>query len=209
MNIKVEDYDVIVFLTRLVYYDLEYPDCFNCTHSLSLRSGLKLNKFDMDDYDLVVICGTNSFRDWVANFKVALRLTPIQYKQAYEFINSIEKDSNKPIIIVGHSLGGGIAEYVASSFAIYFNVTCITFNGCGSKHLINPSLRDNVNTYNIITSRDILNGITRRIPFAKNYLQHTGSSHIVKDDGLLPLSVKSHCNFSVFTKIDTDIFIDK
>ena len=209
MKITVEDYDIIVFLTRLVYYDLEYPECFNCTHSLSLISGLKLNRFDMGDYDLIIACGTNSFRDWVTNLKVALRLTPIQYKQACNFVNEIEKDGTKPIVIVGHSLGGGIAEYIASSLSVYFDVTGITFNGCGCKHLINPSLRDYTNTYNIITSRDILNGITRRIPFAKNYLQHTGSTYIVKDEGLLPLSVKSHCDFSAFTKVNIDIFIDK
>lgn len=78
MKITREDYDTIVFLTKLVYYELEYPQPFICLEQIDLLTGLKLNIFDMGEYDLYVICGTNGINDWVANVKVALRITPRQ-----------------------------------------------------------------------------------------------------------------------------------
>ena len=204
MKITREDYDTIVFLTRLVYYELEYPQPFICLKQIDLLTGLKLNIFDMEEYDLYVICGTNGLNDWIANIKVALRITPRQYKRAYNEVMWFSIGRNKPVVIVGHSLGGGIAEYVGSRLTS--DVTCITFNGCGCLHLVDKPVET---TYNIITSRDILNGITEHIPFAKKYMQHGGEKFFIEDKGFFPLSVKSHCNFLAFSKFDVNEFIDK
>ena len=197
MKITQQDYDTIVFLTRLVYYDLNYPEPFKCIKQIEIYSGLKLNIFDMDEYELFVICGTNSLRDWITNLKVGLGITPAQYDQAYYYVKNNTPTSGKPIVICGHSLGGGIAEYVASQ--MYFHDTvCITLNGCGSKHLIHPVLRE-VETLNVITEHDILNNMTRFLPF-KNYMKHTGKEVVVDDDYFFPLSIRSHCDFRNFTK---------
>lgn len=205
MLLHQEDYDTIVFLTKLVYYDVDgiYPKPFDKVKTVEKFSGLRMNIFDMDDYNLVVICGTNSLRDWISNLKVAIGIIPNQYFDAYDYVieEAWRKNTMKPIVIVGHSLGGGVAEYVASEI----RCTCITFNGCGSKHLIEKRYREDFKSINLVTNRDILNGITRRIPFAKNYLQHCGKTYIIKDtDGFSPLSIKSHSNFNCFSKVHID-----
>lgn len=199
-----EDYDTILFLTRLSYYedvDDIYPEPFNKTMTVEKFSGLRLNMFDMDDYILFIICGTNSLVDWIANCKVALGIVPHQYTQAYYYIKNNTPNSSKPIIIAGHSLGGGIAEYVASSINHYFQIVCITFNGCGCSHLIHPSLRDSNEVINVVTDSDILNGITMRLPFAKCYMQHCGTTYVVNDESRLPLSVKAHSDFKSMSKL--------
>jgi hypothetical protein len=204
VNITQEDYDTILFLTRLSYYedvDDIYPEPFDKIATVEKFSGLRLNMFDMDEYVLFIICGTNSLRDWVANCKVALGIVPHQYDEAYYYIKNHTPNSSKPIVIAGHSLGGGVAEYVASSINHYFKVTCITFNGCGCSHLIHPSLRELNEVINVVTDSDILNGITMRLPFAKYYMQHCGATYIVQDESVLPLSVKAHSDFKAMTKV--------
>ena len=197
-----QDYDVIVFLTKLVYLDLEFPDVFNHKERINKITGLRIDIFDMGDYDLFIICGTNGLNDWVANFKVGLGFTPRQYDQAYFYIKNNTPNTSKPIIISGHSLGGGIAEYVSSSLYYHQQVICFTFNGCGCSHLIHPLLRKENDVYNIITDNDILNGITLRIPFVQYYMQHTGKIIMMKDKKHILLSVGSHGNFSLFGKLD-------
>ena len=200
MKLTQKDYDLIVFLNRLVYYDIPYPESFKCIGELKMFNGLRLNIFDMERFQLVVICGTNNFsvRDWVANIKVALGITPRQYQQAYNYICDVAYKNSKPLVICGHSLGGGIAEWCTSELYHRRNVMCITLNGCGCSHLMIPVLRK-ANVINIITKHDILNGITRRLPF-KVYMQHIGESVIIDDEYWFPLSIKSHCDFESFTK---------
>lgn len=195
-----EDYDTICFLNRLVYFDLEYPKPFNKTSSCKSFNGLRMNVFDMGEYSLVICCGTDSLLDWISNFKVALGIKPYQYWDAYSHViqEVYFKDTSKPIVMSGHSLGGGIAEYVASEI----RCQCITFNGCGSKHLVPPNHRDDFECINIITKHDILNGVTRHIPFVKNYMQHNGETYITGDNSWLPLSVKSHSDFNSLGKFD-------
>lgn len=203
-TITQEDYDTVLFLTRLSYYedvDNIYPEPFNKIATVEKITGLRVNVFDMDEYNLFIICGTNSAIDWVANCKVGLGFVPHQYEQAYSCIRHYATIKNKPSIIAGHSLGGGIAEFVASELSQYLEVCCITFNGCGCKHLINPNLRENVSVINIVTDSDILNGITTRLPFVKDYMQHCGVTYIVKDSSMLPLSVKAHSDFGAMTKV--------
>ena len=203
-KITQQDYDVIVFLTRLVYYDLEYPEPFHCVDKIEIGKGLKINIFDMDEYSLFIICGTNSLVDWMANIKVALGIMPHQYQQAYYYIKNNAPHHNKPIVIAGHSLGGGIAEYVASCLYYHDNVICLTFNGCGCCHLIHPILVKYHGVYNIVTSKDVLNCIVLNIPFIKRYLQHTGKVIVLEDNEHKFLSVGSHCNFKLFCKLKVE-----
>lgn len=203
-KITQQDYDTILFLTRLAYYegvDDIYPEPFDKISTVNKFSGLRLNMFDMDDYTLFIICGTNSLIDWIANCKVALNIVPHQYEQAYLYIKNNAPHHNKPIVVAGHSLGGGIAEYVASNLCYHDQVICITFNGCGCSHLIQPILRKEVDMINIITDSDILNGITMRLPFAQYYMQHCGIIYMVEDSSSLPLSVKAHSDFKAMTKV--------
>ena len=202
-KITQQDYDTILFLTRLSYYDDVdeiYPEPFDKIVTVERFSGLRLNMFDMDEFTLFIICGTNSLIDWVANCKVALGIVPHQYDEAYYYIKNHTPNSSKPIVIAGHSLGGGITEYVASNLYYHQQVICLTFNGCGCSHLIHPILRKTDDVFNIITDDDILNSITRPLCIFGSYMQHTGKIIMIKDKHFF-LSVKSHCNFAAFNKV--------
>ena len=203
MKITQEDYDVIVFLTKLVYLDLKFPEPFERKERIEKITGLRIDIFDMGDYELFIMCGTNGLNDWVANLKVGLGFVPRQYDQAYFNVKNRMPNSSKPVVIAGHSLGGGLAEYVASNLYYHQQVICLTFNGCGVSHLIHPILRKTDDMFNIITDDDILNSITKPLCIFGSYMQHTGKVIMVKDKHFF-LSVKSHCNFAAFNKVTVE-----
>lgn len=205
MSFKItqEDYDVIVFLTKLVYFDLKFPEPFVQKERIESITGLRIDMFDMGEYDLFVMCGTNGLNDWITNLKVMLGFTPRQYDQAYYNVKNRMPNSSRPVVIAGHSLGGGLAEYVASNLYYHSQVICLTFNGCGVAHLIHPILRKENDMFNIITDDDILNNITKPLAFLGYYMQHTGKVIIIKDNHFF-LSVKSHVNFAAFNKVTID-----
>ena len=202
-KITQEDYDVIVFLTKLVYLDLEFPKPFERKERIEKITGLRIDIFDMGDYELFIMCGTNGLNDWIANLKVGLGFVPRQYEQAYFNVKNRMPNSSKPVIIAGHSLGGGLAEYVASNLYYHQQIICLTFNGCGVSHLIHPILRKTDDMFNIITDDDILNSITKPLCIFGSYMQHTGKVIMVKDKHFF-LSVKSHCNFAAFNKVTVE-----
>ena len=202
-KITQEDYDVIVFLTKLVYLDLKFPEPFERKERIDKITGLRIDIFDMGEYELFIMCGTNGLNDWVANLKVGLGFVPRQYDQAYFNVKNRMPNSSKPVIIAGHSLGGGLAEYVASNLYYHQQVICLTFNGCGCGHLIHPILRKTDDMFNIITDDDILNSITRPLCIFGSYMQHTGKVIMVRDKHFF-LSVKSHCNFAAFNKVTVE-----
>ena len=202
-KITQEDYDVIVFLTKLVYLDLEFPKPFERKERIEKITGLRIDIFDMGDYELFIMCGTNGLNDWIANLKVGLGFVPRQYDQAYFNVKNRMPESSKPVIIAGHSLGGGLAEYVTSNLYYHQQVICLTFNGCGCSHLIHPILRKENDMFNIVTDDDILNSITRPLSIFGCYMQHTGKVIMVKDKHFF-LSVKSHCNFAAFNKVTVE-----
>ena len=195
MELTQDQYEEIVFLTRCVYYDLPYPvSLFGYQQSHVLLSGLRMNLFNLKDYNLVIICGSNSFNDWVANFKVAANVTPRQHKQALERIIKFYK-GDKPLVIAGHSLGGGIAEYCTSF--LDENVMCISFNGCGVKHLCyDVHLYNENNIVNIVNKHDILNGLTKLVP-GKKYMKHLSAPFVIPDKFSFN-PIKSHCDFNSF-----------
>ena len=202
-KITQEDYDVIVFLTKLVYLDLKFPEPFERKERIDKITGLRIDIFDMGEYELFIMCGTNGLNDWIANLKVGLGFVPRQYDQAYFNVKNRMPNSSKPVIIAGHSLGGGLAEYVASNLYYHQQVICLTFNGCGVSHLIHPILRKTDDMFNIITDDDILNSITKPLCIFGSYMQHTGKVIMVKDKHFF-LSVKSHGNFSAFNKVTVE-----
>lgn len=196
MKITQEIYDTSLFLSRCVYYEIEgvYPKPFNkCLTYEGKFTGLKMNIFDMGEYYIAVLCGTNDFHDVVADIKVGLHITPYQYKRAVEVIERLEE---KPIVFVGHSLGGFLAGMLHSTFKEQSCAICL--NPCGYRHLLKDE--EGLNILNIITRHDILNNITINIPFAKRYLQTLGEVVVLEDRYWFPLSVKAHSDFVSMAK---------
>ena len=196
MKITQEIYDTSLFLSRCVYYEIEgvYPKPFNkCLTYEGKFTGLKMNVFDMGEYYIAVLCGTNDFHDVVADIKVGLHITPYQYKRAVEVVERLEE---KPIVFVGHSLGGFLAGMLHSTFKEQSCAICL--NPCGYRHLLKDE--EGLNILNIVTRHDILNNITRNIPFAKKYLQILGEVVVLEDRYWFPLSVKAHSDFVSMAK---------
>lgn len=88
-----------------------------------------------DGKRVIVFEGTGSLKDWIADFAQPFTV-PAQYKAALEFTKKvIEGCSNDPgcnkndIVVTGHSLGGGLAQYV--SMMVDADVKAYTFNPAG------------------------------------------------------------------------------
>lgn len=201
MQLTQSQYELCTFLNDCVYNELAYPPMFGMTKRIVKLSGLRVEVFDFPQAIFVVYCGTNSWRDWGANIQVGLGITPRQYKQALAIVKDElcrAQIKNKPLIVSGHSLGGGLCEYCIANLGNveYDNYIGITYNGCGVKHLGGYAKKGKI--IHIITSRDILNGITNKLP-GKRYMKHYGETYIIKDNTTWN-PVKSHSNFEVMMK---------
>ena len=200
VEITKELYQQVVLLSRGVYENFPWPDNYGLVHEAELFSGLKFNVFNFPDHMLVMICGTNSIRDWIANFEVFFRITPSQHRQALKHIREIYNNlpAGKPLIVAGHSLGAGIAEYCASFFCDKDDVLMIGFNGCGVSHLCKNQC--SCNMVHIITDIDILNCLTELLP-GKRWMKHLGKKIII-EDRTTRNPFKSHGNFKRFAEFD-------
>lgn len=192
--LKQSIYNRVVFLCNCVYKKLAYPYNYNMVYSVDKHSGLRLEYFKQKDVNIIVFCGTNQLKDWISNFKMALGIRPIQFKQALKICKELAYEDDKPLVICGHSLGGGIAQYVGNKIEKE-NVIVVTFNGAGIKHISKPKYEFGI--YNFVTHRDILNRITSKLPF--NYFKHNGDVIYVKDIKKQN-GIKSHSDFKSFMK---------
>ena len=209
MKITQYQYELCTFLNNCVYSELAYTPYLHMTNRIVKVSGLRVEIFDLKDGIFVVICGTNSFVDWLANFKVALGITPNQHKQALAIVKDElckAQVKGKPLICSGHSLGSGIVEYCIANLGNieYDNYMGIGYNGCGVAHLGGYVKKGKM--INVGTSRDILNGITERLPF-KKYMQHFTPLNIVKDTTTWN-PIKSHSNFEVMMKCNIKTIVE-
>lgn len=205
MKLTQREYELCTFLNDCVYNELAYPPMMGMTNRIIKLSGLRVEVFDFPQAIIIVFCGTNSFVDWLANIKIALGIVSNQHKQA----SAIVKDElckaqikNKPLIVSGHSLGSGLMEYSIANLSNveYDNYMGIGYNGCGVKHLGGYVKEGKI--LNVITSRDILNGITSKLP-GKNYMKHYGGVNYIKDNTTWN-PIKSHSNFEVMMKYNVE-----
>jgi hypothetical protein len=79
---------------------------------------------------VVAFEGTNPLNpaDWINNVGNGIGLPMAQYDYAVKVTElAMQKYKDKDIIVTGHSLGGGLAQYAASKL----NVNAVTFNAAG------------------------------------------------------------------------------
>ena len=201
MKLTQHQYELCTFLNDCVYNELAYPPALGMTKRIVKFSGLRAEIFDLPQGVFIVFCGTNSLKDWMANILVGLGITPSQHKQALAIVKDElckAQVKGKPLIVGGHSLGSGVMEYCIANLGNveYDNYIGIGYNGCGVKHLGGYAKKGKI--IHIITSRDILNGITNKLP-GKRYMKHYGETYIIKDNTTWN-PVKSHSNFEVMMK---------
>lgn len=182
-------------LTKFSYHDIAYPKDMKIEKYHSPLTCLDAMFVEYEDYDLFIFQGTTSFADCVADFKMALGIRPRQFKRALKFVKS-HGDKTKPTIIAGHSLGGAITEYVIYKLKYKENLLGVTYNGAGVRHLVHKK-SEKVNIYNYISSKDILNNITKRLPF--KMFVHLGETLIIEDKQSKN-GFESHGNFNTFQR---------
>ena len=192
---KQTDYQMLVFLNQCIYHDLSYPDFITLSHKSKKLSGLSVEMFEYENYDVIVFCGSNDWKDWLNNFLMIFGRKPKTFSQALEFVVK-NYSFERPLYLTGHSLGGAIASYLY--LTINKNkVRCITFNSCGVSHFFgNVSFVEQPkHLQHYITTKDILNRITHKLPF--NLFKHFGKINYINDD-LSKNGIQSHSNFNVF-----------
>ena len=98
-----------------------------------------------DEKVILSFSGTDmaSLKDWRTNLGHALRLSMAQYAQSLKLMNGVlSLRSRTTLWIVGHSLGGSLATYVALHIPSTGPITkCATFNGYGvAKQLLDENV---------------------------------------------------------------------
>ena len=187
--LNVKEWEQVTFLTKAVYCNLPIPSQFKYS-KIDTSCGLTGVFVELEDYDLLLFRGTNSFVDWITNFKMIF-FVPRQLKDALAFAKENIRP-NRKTIIAGHSLGGAIVQYVCNEIELT-NFVGVAYNPAGVMHLVKPKF--DFYLYNFITDRDLLNCITRKLPW--NFFTNIGQEIIIEDK-ISKNKIESHSNFQVF-----------
>ena len=117
-----------------------------------------------DDKYLIVYRGTNDLMDWVANTTIGFTIRSRQFRLAEEVYKTLLKqcpDKGK-ITLLGHSLGGGLAEFIGANYEI----RTYTFNGIGIRHYLKPKISNQ-------TDFSYINNYISVVDLVGNLLPHT------------------------------------
>lgn len=109
--------------------------------------------------------GTDDAFDMKSDYDLMMGKIPQQYSDAksfYDIVKSTYPDKN--ITLTGHSLGGSLAQLVASTAGN--DVNAITFAAFGTREIIenNPEMfTDSKTTYNYISEKDVVSNSSKHI----------------------------------------------
>ena len=142
--------------------DIRFPNSMDTTVAGStpstLKTGFSARAFQRDNQVIIAFRGTQ-LDDWddiktdVENF---LGGNPQQYQDAIDFVDTFQQncpsgvDKDK-IILVGHSLGGGLASYVALKNQLFAWV----FNAAGLGTGLRVKIGENIDLQNMVRNIDV------------------------------------------------------
>lgn len=153
------------------------------------ETGLRVVAYQKKNDIIVAYCGTNDEKDFVSDAQMAMNEVPEQFEKANQFyLDTVEKNPNASVILTGHSLGGSLAQLVASKNRA---TSAITFNAFGIKSIMNNKDRkqqdvfqDNKNSFNYIIMGDPVSNST----------QHVGVTTRLKKTALNNHSIANYIN---------------
>lgn len=152
------------------------------------ETGFRAAAYKKDGKVIIAYCGTNDKKDISNDTQMAKGEIPEQFKEADEFFQQIAKENEGcPILVTGHSLGGSLAELVASKNE---STAAVTFNAFGVDKIVNSdkakelSLKDNQNSYNYIIDGDPVSTSSK----------HVGETTLLKTDKTNTHSIANYLN---------------
>lgn len=123
----------------------------------SAAGGFHADAYIHDGKIVVAFRGSDAAADLPSDFSMLAGSAPEQLEEATDFVKRIKQQyPNAQIVVTGHSLGGSLAEMVASK---YEDVVGITFDAVGTKKIVEATggaLVDNHNTVNYIVQGDVI-----------------------------------------------------
>ncbi|PSM51237.1 von Willebrand factor type A (vWA) domain-containing protein (lipase domain) [Campylobacter blaseri] len=154
MKNEFSKYKELAALANNVYYDKYHiPTGYNEEYVVqNTTSGFAATLYVKDGQKILAIRGTEFKTDFIRDLIIAdgnlavNSLPKSQYADMVKFIND-NKDKLKGVTIVGHSLGGTLAQIACKSFPNLFD-ECYTFNAPSGKDLLNTKIyKDKNNRY--------------------------------------------------------------
>lgn len=120
-----------------------------------------------------------SISDWATNIEQGIGLPSVQYELA-EYVTACAINKyGSGIVLTGHSLGGGLAQYAASKF----NVNAVTFNAAGLSW-INGNLNLGDRVLNINASGDVVSSVPTSHQEGTEYRLKAGVSGILNNHSM-------------------------
>lgn len=153
------------------------------------QTGLRVVAYQKKNDIIVAYCGTNDEKDFISDAQMAMNEVPEQFEKANQFyLDTVEKNPNASVVLTGHSLGGSLAQLVASRNRA---TSAITFNAFGIKSIMNNKdkkqpevFQDNKNSFNYIIMGDPVSNST----------QHVGVTTRMKKSAINNHSIANYIN---------------
>ena len=132
------------------------------------ETGLRVVTYQKKNDIIVAYCGTNDDKDFVSDAQMAMNEVPEQYEKANQYyLDTVAKNPNASVVLTGHSLGGSLAQLVASR---HKETSAVTFNAFGIKSILKSPetkakdyFQDNKNSFNYIIEGDPVSNSTQHV----------------------------------------------
>lgn len=131
--------------------------------------------------NIIIVCrGTSNFDGLKDDYRMWIKeKLPNQEKEALAFcdiVNKYCKENGYSITVIGHSLGGSLAQIISAKR----NIEAVTFNAYGTRNLLNPNIKYFTNkVINYCCDSDVITRINAENHIGKCY--SISSSDYTKD----------------------------